>query len=67
MISFEDFYAYFEQLDFVHVDTNAFSNYGTFDTSTNFFRSPVNWKCKQFYGEFVPGYSAGGEYPLIFL
>jgi hypothetical protein len=53
IISYDDFFNYFDQLDFVHVNLNAFSN-----SLCN--HPPVKWITKQIYGAFIPGLNAGG-------
>jgi hypothetical protein len=57
IISFDDFFTFFENLEFVHVDMNAYSNNGLVDS----FHLPVTWECKKIYGEFVCGLTAGGS------
>lgn len=55
-ISFDDFVKFFDQLDFVHVNLNAFHR----DTTNNIIKSPVKWHCEQFNGAWVPGVNSGG-------
>ncbi len=55
-ISFEDFVKFFDQLDFVHVNLNAFHR----DPTNNIIKSSVKWHCEQFNGAWVPGVNSGG-------
>ena len=53
IIAYDDFFSFFDQLDFVHVNPNAFSNFLSSHT-------PVKWIAKQIHGDFIPGLNAGG-------
>jgi calpain len=53
-ISFSDFTKYFDDIDFVHVNMNAF-----FSTS-NDYGFLTKWIMSEFYGAWVPNQNAGG-------
>ena len=55
-ISYEDFLKQFDDVDFVHVDLNAF--YSTDSDYNNTFK----WINKTFVGSWVKGKNAGGTY-----
>ena len=60
MISFEDFYAHFEQLDFVHVNIDAYSSHKNQYLPKKLSCESIKWECKHIYGEFEMGLNAGG-------
>lgn len=57
IISYSDFCTFFENLEFVHVRMDAYSNNGLIDS----FFPQIEWECKQIYGEFIRGTNAGGS------
>jgi hypothetical protein len=48
-MSFDDFEAQFDNIDFVHLNLNAFQTEKSVQTQD------VKWKFQQFYGAWVPG------------
>lgn len=54
-ISFDDFFRNFDDLDYVHVNMDAF-----FDSDTRQEQFPLKWINQVYFGEFVPGKNAGG-------
>ena len=58
-ISFSDFIKYFDDIDFVHVNMNAF-----FSTS-NDYGFLTKWIMNEFYGAWVPNQNSGGIKNLI--
>lgn len=53
-ISLEDFVKVFDNIDFVHVNLNAF-----YDPNSSGY-TQYKWQCKDYHGEWRPGVNSGG-------
>ena len=58
---FKDFLDYFDDIDFVHVNLNAFYVVG------QEYNMDINWMNKNYFGSWVKGKTAGGTYFITFL